>query len=78
MPAAARSKLCRYPAKTTTDADYADDIALLANTPNQAKTQDYRRIIKCNLKTILEHWKYVYDYRIIWFGFVAYQQLLVI
>ena len=27
-----------YPAKTITDADYADDIALLANTPNQAKT----------------------------------------
>ena len=28
----------RYPAKIITDADYADDIALLANTPNQAKT----------------------------------------
>ena len=28
----------RYPAKTTTDADYADDIAILANTPNQAET----------------------------------------
>ena len=27
----------RYPAKTITDADYADDIALMANTPNQAK-----------------------------------------
>ena len=27
-----RSK--RYPAKTITDADYADDLALLANTPN--------------------------------------------
>ena len=27
----------RYPAKTITDADYADDIALLANTPNQAE-----------------------------------------
>ena len=26
----------RYPAKTITDADYADDIAILANTPNQA------------------------------------------
>ena len=26
----------RYPAKTITDADYVDDIALLANTPNQA------------------------------------------
>ena len=28
----------RYPTKTVTDADYADDIALLANTPNQAET----------------------------------------
>ena len=31
-----RSK--RYPAKTITDTDYADDLALLANTPNQAET----------------------------------------
>ena len=28
----------RYPAKTITDADYADDIALPANTPSQAET----------------------------------------
>ena len=28
----------RYPAKTITDADYADDIAILANTPTQAET----------------------------------------
>ena len=28
----------RYPTKTITDADYANDIALLANTPNQAET----------------------------------------
>ena len=28
----------RYPAKTITDADYADDIAILANAPNQAET----------------------------------------
>ena len=28
----------RYPSKTITDADYADDIALQANTPNQAET----------------------------------------
>ena len=28
----------KYPAKTITDTDYADDIALLANTPNQAET----------------------------------------
>ena len=27
----------RYPAKTITEADYADDIAILANTPDQAK-----------------------------------------
>ena len=31
----------RYPAKTITDADYTDDIALLANTPNQAETLLY-------------------------------------
>ena len=31
-----RSK--RYPAKTITDADYTDDLVLLANTPNQAET----------------------------------------
>ena len=29
----------RYPAQTVTDVDYADDIALLANTPTQAETQ---------------------------------------
>ena len=29
----------RYSAKTITDADYVDDIAILANTPNQAETQ---------------------------------------
>ena len=29
----------RYPATTITDADYADDIAILANTPDQAETQ---------------------------------------
>ena len=28
----------RYPAKIITDADYTDDIAILANTPNQAET----------------------------------------
>ena len=27
-----------YPVKTITDADYADDIVILANTPNQAET----------------------------------------
>ena len=29
----------RYPAQTITDADYADDIALLANIPTQAEAQ---------------------------------------
>ena len=33
-----KEKSRRYPAKTITDADYADDITLLANTPNQAET----------------------------------------
>ena len=33
-----KKKRRRYPAKTITDADYADDIALLANTPNQDQT----------------------------------------
>ena len=31
----------RYPAKTITDADYADDIAILVNKPNQAETLLY-------------------------------------
>ena len=31
----------RYPPQTITDADYADDIALLANTPAQAETLLY-------------------------------------
>ena len=30
--------LCSTPAKTITDANYADDLVLLANTPNQAET----------------------------------------
>ena len=29
----------RYPAQTITDADYVDEIALLANTPPQVETQ---------------------------------------
>ena len=31
----------RYPTKTITDADYADDITILANMPNQAETQQH-------------------------------------
>ena len=38
MEAKACGGSLRYPAKTITNADYADDIALLANTPNQAET----------------------------------------
>ena len=34
----AKERNGRYPAQTITDADYADDIALLANTPTQAET----------------------------------------
>ena len=33
-----KKRIRRYPTKTITDADYADDIAQLANTPNQAET----------------------------------------
>ena len=33
-----KERIRRYPAKTITDADYADDIALLANTPAQGET----------------------------------------
>ena len=33
-----KERIRRYPAQTITDADYADDIALLANAPAQAKT----------------------------------------
>ena len=34
----AKERSRRYPAQTIMDADYADDIALLANTPAQAKS----------------------------------------
>ena len=34
----AKERSRKYPAQTITDADYADDIALLANTPVQAET----------------------------------------
>ena len=33
-----KKRSIRYPAKTITDADNADDLALLANKPNQAET----------------------------------------
>ena len=35
----AKERSRRYPAQTIMDTDYADDIALLANTPAKAKTQ---------------------------------------
>ena len=34
----AKERSRRYPAQTVTDADYAEDIALLVNTPAQAET----------------------------------------
>ena len=34
----AKERSRRYPAQTITDADYTDDIALLANTPTQAES----------------------------------------
>ena len=34
----AKERSRRYPAQTITDADYADDIALLANLPAQAES----------------------------------------
>ena len=34
-----KEKSRRYPAKTITNSDYTDDIALLGNAPVQAKTQ---------------------------------------
>ena len=34
-----KAKSRRYPAETTTDADNADDLAFLANTPAQAESQ---------------------------------------
>ena len=34
-----KKRSTRYPAKTITNADYADDITILANTPNQAEAQ---------------------------------------
>ena len=35
----AKERSKRYPAQTITDADYADGIALLVNSPAQAETQ---------------------------------------
>ncbi len=45
-----RSK--RYPAKTITDADYADDLALLANTPNQAETLLHSLELRCEMQSV--------------------------
>ena len=33
-----KERIRRYPVQTITDADYANDIALMANTPTQAET----------------------------------------
>ena len=37
----AKTSSRRYPTQTITDVDYADDIALLANTPTQAESQQH-------------------------------------
>ena len=36
-----KAKSRQYPVQTIMDADYADDIALLANTPTQTESQLY-------------------------------------
>ena len=38
-----KKRSIRYPAKAITDADYADDIAILANTPNQTQLHSLER-----------------------------------
>ena len=38
----AKERSRKYPSQTITDFDYADDIALLANTPAEADTQLHR------------------------------------
>ena len=37
----------RYPAQTITDANYANDITLLANTPTEAETRLHRLLCQC-------------------------------
>ena len=37
----AKERSRRYPAQTITDADYTDDITLLANSPTQAESLQY-------------------------------------
>ena len=36
-----KAKTRRYPVQTITNADYADDIALLANTPTQSESRQH-------------------------------------
>ena len=52
----------KYPAKAITDADYADDIAILANTPNQVETQLHsleRAAAGIGLHVNAQNWIYV-------------------
>ena len=42
----------RYPAKTITDTDYADDIAILANTPTPAETGEISTLYGTSLKLV--------------------------
>ena len=51
----------RYPAKTITDADYADDIALLANTPSRDTTAKFGTSCRTHwhLCQCTQNWIYV-------------------
>ena len=58
----------RYPAKTITNADYADDIAKLENTPNQAETLLHsleRAAVGIGLHVSAHKTEYIYIYAII-------------
>ena len=67
----------RYPATTITDADYADDIAILANTPDQAETDGEARVMlglwgmlsAPSLQSIIAH---------LWLGLVTTDRVLFI
>ena len=63
----------RYPAKTITDADYADDIAILANTPNQAETvHTYKHIY---IHIYIHIYKYIYIYIYIYIQIYIYKHI---
>ena len=58
----AKERCRNYPAQTIADADYADDIALLANTPAQAETLQHsleRAVANVGLHVYAEKMEYV-------------------